>query len=87
MQKEELNPVRVVDQPTALQLVGLSLSTWERMRRRGETPPITQISDRRIGYRISDLEKVARRAPRHHRLKAKPPPREMAGALLFPKGG
>jgi predicted DNA-binding transcriptional regulator AlpA len=58
MQSEEQHAsVRVVDQPTALMLLNLSLSTWERMRKRGETPPITQISDRRIGYRISDLEK------------------------------
>ena len=54
---EQYNSVRVVDQPTALMLLNLSLSTWERLEKRGETPPKTQISDRRIGYRISDLEK------------------------------
>jgi predicted DNA-binding transcriptional regulator AlpA len=26
------------------------------MRERGETPPITRISERRVGYRLIDLE-------------------------------
>jgi hypothetical protein len=26
------------------------------MRARGETPPITQLSQRRIGYRLADLK-------------------------------
>ena len=54
---EQYNSVRVVDLSTALMLLNLSLSTWERLEKRGETPPKTQISDRRIGYRIADLEK------------------------------
>jgi predicted DNA-binding transcriptional regulator AlpA len=50
-----LETVRVVDEPTAIELVGVSPRTWDRMRARGETPPITKISDRRIGYRLVDL--------------------------------
>jgi predicted DNA-binding transcriptional regulator AlpA len=50
-----LDAVRVVDEPTAAQLCGVSLRTWDRMRARGETPPITKLSERRIGYRILDL--------------------------------
>jgi hypothetical protein len=48
--------VRVVDEPTAVRLVGLSRDTWTLMRRRGETPPITRLSEKRIGYRIVDLK-------------------------------
>jgi predicted DNA-binding transcriptional regulator AlpA len=50
-----LDSVRVLDEPTAIKLAGVSPRTWDRMRARGETPPITQISERRIGYRLIDL--------------------------------
>jgi predicted DNA-binding transcriptional regulator AlpA len=60
--------VLVVDEPTAVKLAGLSPRTWDRMRARGETPPITQLSERRIGYRIFDLRMWldARRVPAQH---------------------
>jgi predicted DNA-binding transcriptional regulator AlpA len=48
--------VRVVDEPTAIMLTGVSPRTWDRMRARGETPPITKLSERRIGYRLIDLK-------------------------------
>jgi predicted DNA-binding transcriptional regulator AlpA len=52
---DSLDSVRVLDEPTAARLAGVSPRTWDRMRARGETPPITQISERRIGYRLVDL--------------------------------
>jgi predicted DNA-binding transcriptional regulator AlpA len=52
-----LELVRVLDEQTAIELVGVSPRTWDRMRARGETPPVTKISDRRIGYRVVDLKK------------------------------
>jgi predicted DNA-binding transcriptional regulator AlpA len=57
--------VKVVDEPTAQSLIGVSARTWDRMRARGEIPPITRLSKRRIGYRISDLKAWldARREP------------------------
>jgi predicted DNA-binding transcriptional regulator AlpA len=57
MQLSGTDAVKVVDEPTAIQLVGLSLSTWDRMRARGETPPITRLSPNRIGYRLIDIAK------------------------------
>ena len=48
--------VRVVDEPTAIELTGVSPRAWDRMRARGETPPVTKLSARRIGYRLSDLK-------------------------------
>lgn len=57
MQGDEFESVRVVNQPTAIRLLNLSEKTWERMRLQGKTPPATRISDRRIGYRISDLQR------------------------------
>jgi len=51
-----LDLVRVIDEQTAIMLTGVSPRTWDRMRARGETPPITKISERRIGYRVIDLK-------------------------------
>ena len=51
------NDVRVIDRAQALEAVGVSWSTWERMEKRGETPPVTKLSKRRIGYRVVDLQK------------------------------
>jgi predicted DNA-binding transcriptional regulator AlpA len=55
MSSDPFEAVRVVDEPTAAQLAGVSPRTWDRMRARGETPPVTQLSPRRIGYRLTDL--------------------------------
>jgi predicted DNA-binding transcriptional regulator AlpA len=53
---DALDSVRVVDEATAIMLTGVSPRTWDRLRARGETPPITKLSERRIGYRIVDLK-------------------------------
>jgi predicted DNA-binding transcriptional regulator AlpA len=65
MTSDTLDSVRVVDEQTAIMLTGVSPRTWDRMRARGETPPITKLSERRIGYRIVDLKAWldARRMP------------------------
>jgi hypothetical protein len=61
MSDENLDLVKVVDEPTAQSLIGVSARTWDRMR----APPITRLSRRRIGYRIADLKAWldARREP------------------------
>jgi len=53
--QDGLDTVRVLDKPTTLEVVGLSSDTWERMEARGETPPITRLSERRVGYRLIDI--------------------------------
>lgn len=52
----EFDLVRVVDEPTAIMLIGVSPRTWDGMRARGDIPPITKLSYRRIGFRIVDLK-------------------------------
>ena len=43
-------------------MLGLSKKTCERLRWRGDVPPKTQLSDRRVGYRVCDVEEwLARR--------------------------
>jgi predicted DNA-binding transcriptional regulator AlpA len=56
MALDTLDSLRVVDEQTAIMLTGVSPRTWDRMRARGETPPHTKLSKRRIGYRVVDLE-------------------------------
>jgi predicted DNA-binding transcriptional regulator AlpA len=53
---DSLEALRVVDRKTAIELAGVSVRTWDRLTAAGEGPPVTKISDRRIGYRLSDLE-------------------------------
>ena len=48
--------VRVVDEPTAIMLAGVSPRTWDRLRAKGDIPPITRLSERRIGFRLVDLK-------------------------------
>jgi predicted DNA-binding transcriptional regulator AlpA len=52
---ENCDSVRVLSKPEALKMVGVSDRTWWRMEQRGETPPKTQISPNRIGYRLIDI--------------------------------
>jgi predicted DNA-binding transcriptional regulator AlpA len=61
----EFDSIRVVDEPTALQLLGLSPRTWDRLRAAGDLPVKTQLSPRRVGYRVADLKAWldARREP------------------------
>lgn len=54
---DEFESVRVISREEAARLVDVSADTWDRMERRGETPPITRLSQRRIGYRVIDLRK------------------------------
>jgi hypothetical protein len=55
MPEDVLDSVRVVGKADAIKLTNVSPRTWDRMEAAGETPPKTRISERRIGYRISDL--------------------------------
>jgi hypothetical protein len=65
MSDDAFECVRVVDESTAIMLANVSPRTWDRLRARGEGPPITKLSDRRIGYRLVDLKAWldARRVP------------------------
>lgn len=53
---DNLDSIRVVDQSTAIMLIGVSPRTWDRMRARGEIPPITRLSTGRIGFRVADIQ-------------------------------
>ena len=49
---EGLNAIRVLTETELCRTLGISNKTFERMRYRGDVPPKTQLSDRRVGYRV-----------------------------------
>jgi predicted DNA-binding transcriptional regulator AlpA len=51
-----LNAIRVLNETELCRMLGISNKTFERMRYRGDVPPKTQLSDRRVGYRVCDVE-------------------------------
>lgn len=54
---DEFAAVRVLNRSETLKLLGLSDRTWDRLEAAGDTPIKTRISQNRIGYRVSDLER------------------------------
>ena len=54
---DELNAIRILTETELCRTLGISNKTFERMRYRGDVPPKTQLSDRRVGYRVCDVEK------------------------------
>jgi predicted DNA-binding transcriptional regulator AlpA len=56
MNDDWISRLRVIPEPETIVLCNSSKATWERMKARGETPPMTQISPRRVGYRVTDIE-------------------------------
>jgi predicted DNA-binding transcriptional regulator AlpA len=47
--------VRVLSEPEAVEALGLSRRTWDRLKSLGDVPTKTRLSEGRIGYRVSDL--------------------------------
>ena len=66
---DDFDIVRVLTRAETIKALGLSPDTWARMEARGETPPKLQLSARRIGYRVIDIQKMAGREellPHYH---------------------
>ena len=51
----ELALARVLTEKQTREILGISESTSERMKEVGDYPPATQLSERRIGYRLIDI--------------------------------
>ncbi len=47
--------VRVLSEPEAVEALGLSRRTWDRLKSLGDVPPKTRLSEGRVGYRVCDL--------------------------------
>jgi predicted DNA-binding transcriptional regulator AlpA len=52
----EPNSIRVLNEVELRQMLGISERTFDRLRYRGDLPRRTQLSDRRVGYRVIDVE-------------------------------
>jgi hypothetical protein len=47
--------IRVIPDKEMPGLLNISSATWERLKKAGDRPVITQLSARRIGYRVDDI--------------------------------
>ena len=54
-QIEHIDALRVVSEPTAAGILGISPDTLRRLSQRGQGPRRIKISERRIGYRLADV--------------------------------
>ena len=51
-----IDSLRVIPDKEMPGLLNISLATWERSKKAGDRPMVTQLSARRIGYRVSDIK-------------------------------
>jgi predicted DNA-binding transcriptional regulator AlpA len=69
---EPANIDPVISEIETADAINVSTSTLRRMHSRGEGPPRIQLSKRRIGYRLGDVDEWLRlRASPSHRIQAK----------------
>ena len=47
--------LRVIPDKEMPGLLNISLATWERSKKAGDRPTVTQLSARRIGYRVDHI--------------------------------
>jgi predicted DNA-binding transcriptional regulator AlpA len=52
----DLDSIRVIRDHDMPETIGTSSSSWQRMKRQGDTPPVTMLSERQKGYRLSDIK-------------------------------
>jgi predicted DNA-binding transcriptional regulator AlpA len=52
----DLDSIRVLDEASTILATGVSPRTWDRLRAKGDIPTITRLSERRIGFRLVDIE-------------------------------
>jgi predicted DNA-binding transcriptional regulator AlpA len=55
---------RVVSETAAAEFLGISIDTLRRACTRGEGPPRLRLSQRRVGYRLRDLDVWLNERPR-----------------------
>jgi predicted DNA-binding transcriptional regulator AlpA len=53
---EDLDAIRVITEPELRRILSISDQTFERLKAKGDVPRKTQLSDRRIGYRVADIK-------------------------------
>jgi predicted DNA-binding transcriptional regulator AlpA len=56
MDDKQLESVRVLRRHETFKAIGVDERTFDRMEAAGDAPPKTQLSARRIGYRLADVQ-------------------------------
>jgi predicted DNA-binding transcriptional regulator AlpA len=56
MRDPQLDLVRVLNRHETYKAIGVDERTFDRMEAAGDAPPKTQLSARRIGYRLIDVQ-------------------------------
>jgi len=51
-----LSPLKVLTRPQVIALLGVSETTFDRLEAKGEGPQKIKLADRRIGYRVCDVQ-------------------------------
>jgi predicted DNA-binding transcriptional regulator AlpA len=51
-----LSPLKVLTRAQVIALLGFSKTTFDRLEAKGLGPPKIKLADRRIGYRVCDLQ-------------------------------
>jgi predicted DNA-binding transcriptional regulator AlpA len=57
MDDKQLDSVRVLNRYETFKSIGVDERTFDRMEAAGDAPPKTQLSARRIGYRLVDVQR------------------------------
>src|SRR5262249_51221530 len=52
---DPLDLIRCISEPDLIGALGLGARTWDRMKAVGDVPDATQLSERRFGYRLTDV--------------------------------
>jgi predicted DNA-binding transcriptional regulator AlpA len=56
IEREPYSQVRVLNRQETIKLLSVDARTFDRMEAAGDAPPKTQLSKRRIGYRLTDID-------------------------------
>jgi predicted DNA-binding transcriptional regulator AlpA len=56
MNETPYSKVRVLTRRETIKCIGVDERTFDRLEAAGDAPPKTQLSKRRIGYRLTDID-------------------------------
>jgi predicted DNA-binding transcriptional regulator AlpA len=56
MSETPYSQVRVLTRRETIKCIGVDERTFDRLEAAGDAPPKTQLSKRRIGYRLTDID-------------------------------
>lgn len=57
MSNTDIEAIKVLNRRDAIAHIGMSDRTLQRLEATGDAPPKTRLSEGRVGYRVSDIQK------------------------------